>query len=37
MPRGSELLYYPETRSHDHAKEVVNKLREAGYDIRQTL
>jgi threonine dehydratase len=26
-----------ETRGHDHAKEVVNKLREAGYDIKQTL
>ncbi len=24
-----------ETRGHDHAKEVVNKLREAGYDIKQ--
>ncbi len=26
-----------ETRGHDHAKEVVAKLREAGYDIQQTL
>ena len=26
-----------ETRGHDHAKEVVNKLREAGYDVRQIL
>jgi threonine dehydratase len=26
-----------ETRGHDHAKEIVNKLREAGYDIKQTL
>jgi threonine dehydratase len=26
-----------ETRGHDHAKEVVAKLREAGYDIKQTL
>ena len=26
-----------ETRGHDHAREVVSKLREAGYDIRQTL
>ena len=25
-----------ETRGHDHAKEVVAKLREAGYDIRET-
>jgi threonine dehydratase len=26
-----------ETRGHDHAKEVVAKLREAGYNIKQTL
>ena len=26
-----------ETRGHDHAKEVVSKLKEAGYDIKQTL
>jgi len=26
-----------ETRGHDHAKELVAKLREAGYDIRQSL
>jgi threonine dehydratase len=26
-----------ETRGHDHAKEVLDKLREAGYDVRQTL
>jgi threonine dehydratase len=26
-----------ETRGHDHAKEVVAKLREAGYDIKQTV
>jgi hypothetical protein len=25
-----------ETRGHDHAKEVLAKLREAGYDIRET-
>jgi hypothetical protein len=26
-----------ETRGHDHAKELVDKLREAGYPIKQTL
>ncbi len=26
-----------ETRGHDHAKEVVKKLREAGYHIKQTV
>jgi threonine dehydratase len=26
-----------ETRGHDHAKEVMAKLREAGYNIKQTL
>jgi threonine dehydratase len=26
-----------ETRGHDHAKEVIAKLREAGYNIKQTL
>jgi hypothetical protein len=26
-----------ETRGHDHAKEVVAELGEAGYDIKQTL
>jgi threonine dehydratase len=26
-----------ETRGHDHAEEVVNKLREAGYDVKQTV
>jgi len=26
-----------ETRGHDHAKKVISRLREAGYDIKQTL
>jgi hypothetical protein len=26
-----------ETRGHDHSKELVNKLRDAGYGIKQTL
>jgi len=26
-----------ETRGHDHAKEILDKLKEAGYDVKQTL